>query len=416
LSTDAIVFIFPYRDGPGGVNVLFLRMAEYLVGHTDRKIFIVDYPDGYMTHNRKDSRVEIIPYHPGEKTYLPPDSVAIFQAVPPWHAWRGIYGSSAKTRFLFWHLHPRNFFWNFARRPGKEPLPWRNPGAMGLLFFVKNFLSQLIDRRGLVTMDGENQSAIAELAGNTASTVPYLPVCVDGFLAPVETTFKGNIGWLGRLADFKVPILIHSMERVAELANLYQKRFVFHIWGKGPMENDVHSAARRLESEFFRTEFYGEIAMTDIPTIRDRVEVIMSMGTAALDGARIGLPVILLDYSYEHIAGRYVFRWLHEAQNYSLGREIVPDMLDDHDESLDRMFRQFDTDYQRVAAASHGYCVSEHSVSAVAERLLFYVDQTKASWALFEKYQNSIVIALLLKIKTSLEFLKRDIGRAFRRK
>lgn len=389
-------------------------MAEYLASHADRKIYIVDYPDGYMALNRKDSRVKFIPYNSGEETLLPPDAVAIFQAVPPWHAWKGINATNKNTRFLFWHLHPRNFFWNFARRPGKSPIPWWNPGATGLFLYAKTFLKQLIDRRGLVTMDGENQSAIAELAGNAASTLPYLPVCVDGFLEPVETDFKGNIGWLGRLADFKVPILIHSMERVAELAASYQKRFVFHIWGSGPLEHDVRSAASRLESEFFRTEFHGEIAMADISAMRDQVEVIMSMGTAALDGARIGLPVILLDYSYERITGRYVFRWLHETQQYSLGREIIPDMLDDHDTSLDRMFKQLDADYHGVAAASYRYCKSKHSISNVAERLLFYVDQTKAPWALFEKHQNSTIIALLLKTKIYVERLKGKIGRILR--
>ena len=46
------------------------------------------------------------------------------------------------------------------------------------------------------------------------------------------------------------------------------------------------------------------------------------MGTAALEGAKLGIPTILLDISYKSIKSEYNYRWLYERDGKTLGDNI----------------------------------------------------------------------------------------------
>ena len=47
------------------------------------------------------------------------------------------------------------------------------------------------------------------------------------------------------------------------------------------------------------------------------------MGTSAIEGARLGIPTILLDYSYKSINGFYKYEFIYEKEGFSLGRKIT---------------------------------------------------------------------------------------------
>ncbi|MFT4805611.1 MAG: hypothetical protein ACI9YE_002833, partial [Psychroserpens sp.] len=54
-----LIFCFPYR-GVGGVSLLFLRMAEYLVSRVDFNIFCIDYEDGFISKNLSNHDITMI--------------------------------------------------------------------------------------------------------------------------------------------------------------------------------------------------------------------------------------------------------------------------------------------------------------------------------------------------------------------
>ena len=51
-------------------------------------------------------------------------------------------------------------------------------------------------------------------------------------------------------------------------------------------------------------------------------DLIFAMGTSALDAARVGMPVVRLDYSYKLIGSNYRYKFLHQVEGYSLGDRI----------------------------------------------------------------------------------------------
>ena len=47
------------------------------------------------------------------------------------------------------------------------------------------------------------------------------------------------------------------------------------------------------------------------------------MGTSAIEGARLGIPTILLDYSYKSINGFYKYEFIYEKEGFSLGKKLL---------------------------------------------------------------------------------------------
>ncbi len=50
--------------------------------------------------------------------------------------------------------------------------------------------------------------------------------------------------------------------------------------------------------------------------------MLFAMGTSTLDGAKLGIPTVRLDYSYKSIPKNYKYKFFHEVKGYSMGERV----------------------------------------------------------------------------------------------
>ena len=54
----------------------------------------------------------------------------------------------------------------------------------------------------------------------------------------------------------------------------------------------------------------------------NEIDILMAMGTSALEGARLGIPTILLDIAYNEVRDGYNYQWINERDGFTLGDVI----------------------------------------------------------------------------------------------
>ena len=105
------------------------------------------------------------------------------------------------------------------------------------------------------------------------------------------------------------------------------------------------------------------------------------MGTSALEGAKFGVPVILLDISYVEVPERYVYRWLFERDGSTLG-EILRNYNSSGSSlnSLRDLLKDFLVSKEAVSLKTYSYFQENHAMDMVTKRLLNALQQSKCLW------------------------------------
>jgi hypothetical protein len=123
----------------------------------------------------------------------------------------------------------------------------------------------------------------------------------EGSIEPRSDVMKAV--WIGRLEDFKVPILLHALERLDRIESI---SIQFDVIGDGAERGAVSAFAAGLSR--LKVNFLGNINYAALDGALKGYDVVFAMGTSALEGAKLGIPTFCLDYAYSLIKGNYRFR------------------------------------------------------------------------------------------------------------
>jgi hypothetical protein len=322
---ENIIFYFPYK-GNGGVSIVFINFAKLLVNRFN--VFIVDFDDGTMKRNLVPN-VNFIDFENVIK--YPPNSLIIFQSVAIWRI-KDFYKFDEASRFLFWNLHPDNFFpyiYDYQRNNrfiGKHIL-------LKLFFSLQKYyrnkillnLKYLIKCNSLTFMDFENFRQTQESFPEVFLPESYMPCFIEKVNYKTANGNKEikNFFWIGRIVKFKVHILIHLIKRLNEsLDHNLDFNFKLTVIGGGD-EMDFLNKQVSIINPKFTIEFMGDIEYQEINNlVLNNCDLLFAMGISALEGARIGIPTVLTDFSNTPILGNYKFRFLYEQSSFNLGLKI----------------------------------------------------------------------------------------------
>ncbi len=385
-------FFFPYRD-VSGVPVLFSRMARFLAESLGSPVRVVDYPDGHQSRVLASvPGIELIPFADGVPVSIRGDSVLVMQGIVPSTIRREL-APSPTTRVLFWTLHPMNWIQTLLPIEAGVDFQIRHPRANRWALSVllprqranlAAFLKDLDNAGALRFMDGTTLDSTAERLGIQFADPRMLPVPVDTAGTRGRWEWVGKEGvlrvaWLGRLADFKLPTLLHLMERLDRWATETETEVELHVIGEGPEANQLSAAIP--PRRFMTVHRVGRLTGAALDEyLLSRVDLLAAMGTSALEGARLGIPAILLDIAYAPLSGDHPFRWLHTASRFTLGEIIVDRHGTSGDRTLEIMLGGLRRDYSRLSEEAYSYCVRNHDLSVVAVALLAAVKATLFRW------------------------------------
>lgn len=384
-----IVFCFPYR-GVGGVSLLFLRVAEDLASKGMAETYLVDYTDGFMAHNRRDGLCGFIEYRDDGHVVLPEDAVVVFQSMTPWSLYPALR-FSPQTRMLFWNCHPFNLI---PTLPGLRLRMQKSPVfaqlVLNTLLFryrqiVKKLVQRLVSGRSLVFMDRANISTTENYLGLSLAEPVFLPIAVTPPQQQVEAKLPNfhaqglRIAWIGRLVDFKYPILKHALSALDRVQS--EMPFPIHVTVVGSGEYEHHLRVDIAKLKHLSVKVIDHIAPNRIDDFLAReVDILMAMGTSALEGAKLGVPTLLLDMSYNQVPSGYVFQWLHKRTGFTLGDVIGSEHIVPGNRSLAERIIEAERDYADISQQTKAYFNDFHSTDAVADSLLYLTKNASCTY------------------------------------
>lgn len=386
MNTNLILFYFPYYE-VSGVPVLFLNLAEYLADENPKlSIKIIDYENGYMSTNRKkNSMVDLIVFTNG-KTLQITEGILIMQAILP-YAMRPELKIGSNVQILFWNLFPDIFFpivfpFNFFRKIAQNNL---NFYQLFLTIFwkhnfnnLKKFVKEAVMCNSLHFMDISNLKRTEEILNLKLPISNYIPIVATGcnieeHKEKKEKSTEINISWIGRLCDFKyfsVELIIRTLSKVALSL---EKKITLFIVGDGPYMQYLQNLHNT--NHFFKTIFIGTIPKDELDFfLIKNIDINISMGTSALESARLKIPTIVVDYSYSKIPSNYNFRWLQETKNFDLGHLVTANDIVHGNNSLETILLSYILDPMILGELSYNYYKQNHSPEKVAEKLLKIID------------------------------------------
>ena len=409
-NSKTIYFVFPYR-GVGGVSVLFLRLAHALARSHQYSCVLVDYSDGYMATRAIPELVAVANYSDDSKTYIRGDSIVIFQSMTPWSIFSGL-SIADDVPVLFWNCHPSNLV---ASLPGFRKSDFPYSGALSPLSALvlqpfrarlTRFVKHLLDNNALVFMDHENVKSTEESVDFVIDKPVFIPIPaarkkIRKFVAR-EDGGTLHFCWIGRIVDFKYFILKRLLEDLSTLAGYSSIEFKVTIVGDGSHLPHLKAYCNKIDTYNVNFLAHLEESSLDDLLVND-VDILFAMGTSALEGAKYGVPTILLDIAYSDVPATYVYRWLYSRDGSTLG-DTLRSFNDEgcSYQSLKLLVDTFLDEEEVISQRTYAYFEKNHSMEEISVRLLDALDKSRCLWGGLRSnglLSRSLIYSLFKKIK-----------------
>ena len=265
------------------------------------------------------------------------------------------------NRLIFYVVHPDTFF-----------AESRIHSLFGYRQKVLNFINLLDTKKALYLMDRPNVNSIERRGLQLNYPIRYLPVPVKINVAArrSDTNIPSikKITYIGRgNDDWKIYPVIKILQDLNGLEDCFN--FVIFTDTDTRFRNliKLHIPNNKINIEY-KLGVYGQ-ALNDYLVTNAWLH--MSMGTAALDGAKLGIPTILVNYSKSLFPKDYVYNWLFESKEYSLGDEIFPDS-EFSGQPLSAIVRMLGnrSNYNNISDHCYNYVKKHHSIESFADGLV----------------------------------------------
>ena len=380
-----LIFFFPYKN-ISGVPVLFSTLAEYIAtNYLDIHVSIVDYEDGVISKLIKNERINRIVFNDGVKVNIPEDGILILQSILPFSV-RPEMQITDEQKMFFWNLHPNCLILNNITKINKID-KFINSLRVGTKLKLKKFIQICLHHNSLVFMDDSNSTNTFAYYG--INEFPFfLQIC--GKSIPDSQNFRTEFdlqnlkfSYIGRIVDFKFYPLKRTLIALNNLAreNKISKKITFHIIGEGDKLD-------RLKDFVLKSINYIEVCFEGVlnnDRIQDflldkKININFAMGTSVLDSLQIGIPTILLNYSYEELLSYPKYYFAHEEKFYSLGRELQPDDMNPENlNSLLSAINEYIEAPKKYSDESIAY-YRQFSVKTVSGKLINYLNKSSLKY------------------------------------
>ncbi|MDR1501571.1 MAG: glycosyltransferase [Prevotella sp.] len=383
---DIVFFYGDSASSLGGIQTVFASLSEELQNR-NYNIWIVDKFPEFFCKISKISRNQCIKFDYTRQIVVPDNAVVICSLG---HA--NLQGNvvGKNIRLLYWSLFDYFSFYlglskvllkfgflNFTKNYDKLHF-WINIFNGKLQDRMKRFLQLADIRKGLLFMTEEHILLNEQWYKMRLENRKVLPLCVriDGnvkTLRPLSNEI--NICWLGRFVEFKFFSIKYLLKKIEEYAiSNPSKRIKFILIGNGAWRGRVERECRKYKS--FDIQLTGWQYPEKVKEIFiNEVDVLFAHGTAALDGAKVGLPTVIVSGSYDEIPSEKKICWLYEAE----GKGNVGSLNEKRNSvhSFSDIMSMLICDNITIGKKCYDHVERNFDVSKVASDLLIYANETR---------------------------------------
>jgi glycosyltransferase involved in cell wall biosynthesis len=366
-----IYFAFPDRR-IGGCSILFLRVANYFQKNNLANCILIDYKDGYMSKENKI--LELVEYGENYIT-IPNFAILVTQSTPPWSIYKYIKFSN-ESRIFYWNCHPFNLIPSIPgfRKISTIPIIAYILKKSILKKYYSNiaaFLTYMNNSKSIVFMDGENLKTTEKYLKINLNDPKFIPIPVEIEINKWQRPKDKNIKvlWVGRIVDFKFYPLLNAL---IELNKLHDRNITVTIVGSGDYLNSLKKECTGLKK--IKIKFVNEVDHKNIKDYMLNYNLVLAMGTTALESSSVGIPTLLLDPSYKKVKSSYRFRWLYESTNYDLGSFSYHDECNglecSENSSLKKIINDLDNNSNLISSRCYEYADNNHNLNKVSMMLM----------------------------------------------
>lgn len=410
-----IYFIFPFR-GVGGVPVVFSQLANHISDNKNFKCFLVDYKDGYMATNHISENVTFIEYQDvANFVTLTDDCIAVFQSITPWSMYRGLKFSK-NTKIFFWNCHPYNLIPvipGFKKFMQSNYLFCKIMIRLPLIIFtlkVKKLINLLHNHDAIAFMDQTNYETTTKLlnlkiASPKYISIPYMSDEVTD--KKIQQLIKNElkIVWIGRIVSFKYYSLIHFLTNLNAIQSLLNLSISIKIIGSGDYKYKLINESKIFKN--LKIEFINEINRNEADNyLKKNANLIIAMGTSALQGASLSIPTILLDIFYKNLPKNYQYCWLHNKDGKCLGEIYLESYPKSKKNNLYNLIIELLDSYSEISKKSYEYYKSYHDVKIVSKKFIAKILNSKCTYDTLKNegiFSKSPVYSLYYFIRSKMK-------------
>lgn len=378
----------------GGVENLIFNIAQYIDTEKNEKVKIFGSKDSYLFNRIIDEKVncEFIDSsnYIKDVTFDENDTIILFSYID---CFKQFY--SCKAKIVIWNVLTYSIIqWN--RMNVEKKLTGQNMIAH---YLAKKLVISCFKKESIICMDGDTKNQLNKFI-NKELNFPLIPI-------PIYFEYKFNkyitnnratdcsflrITYIGRGSEYWkiVPI-----ERVLKDLNTEGIKYELHIFTDFNYKfEEILNPIKFNNSIYYHFNVFGKSLRDKLLEISD---LHFGMGTSALEGAALGIPTVLVDPSNFPIPDNYLYQWLFEKKEFSLGAFIDKEIhFSGHRITHIINSIRVEKDRYDISHKCFQYVADKHSLNVTVTLLKKLQPQTQFK-DIFRFTPNSWKISTLLK-------------------
>jgi len=378
------------------MSLLFLRIAEYLAVTDQAYTFLIDYEDGTMAINRDKSLTKLLTYSDDGKVCVPDEAILIFQSMTPWSMYPGL-SVHESVKVIFWTCHP------FGLIPTLPGMRRKMQASIKVSLLILNSVLYSFKRRAskFTVFLNSVDAIIFQDSSGLKITQSYLNLRLSDpkFLnIPAMPSIRTKTNpqqrikddkllkftWIGRIVNMKYFILKYAVSKLNVIQDSLGYSVEINIIGQGEYLPKFKKECLKFNNITFR--FIDHLTPLELDQfLLSETDVLLAMGTSALEGAKFGIPTILLDISYREVPEGFVFTWLHEKSDNGVGEVLSIDKLEYGNDSLKNKALQIIKNYAEISEKELDNFRQNHALDFISESLLKFSQGSNLSWKMLEE-------------------------------
>jgi hypothetical protein len=358
-----ITFYFTSK-GIGGVQSLFFNLTKELYQRGIQVKFIY-FRDTWLINEldkcnieyklfdlEKDNRILISEFINKDDIFVSPLGFYIIEEI-----------YKIKPYFLFWTVHPDILSWMHSIKK----------------VLIKEMIKQMIRRGGMYYMDKSCSDGVSKRF-NLTTTSEYLPIPITGIATSNSSNLDSlikkrnqdiiSLSYIGRAEIWKINPVIKILSDLSGIRKL-NKKIRLHIFTDDEEEFKKNLSNNSNEIEIiYHLNISGDLLDC---FLKNEILTNFSMGTSCLESAKLGIPTILLDASYDPYPNDYKYNWIYNSEGFSLGKVIDKNYNSVSGYTLTEIFEQIFQDDSFICDVSNRcleYTHQNHDIKTITSLFL----------------------------------------------
>jgi hypothetical protein len=363
-----LLVIAPGRQA-GGANLLLARTAIFLAHRHGFRLSLVDFEDGATRSAWRAEGIdfEFSQYEVGGDIDIGSADVVMVSLLGA-KLFPSRLKGNMRARLLAWCTAPQDPFKFLPLAYFFNNCLWSTKRNVASWLFcahrrrIGTFLAEGAGRGGVVFMDSHCHEVNESLFG-LGIPPAILPICtgIPAQAARSATPGSGKAYWVGRVTDFKTEAFVAMTEAILRAGGPIKEVVVI---GDG---DGLASAQARLAG--LPVRWLGYVAPVALDAeLREYADLVFGHATALLEAAKLGIPALLVDGTYERLAPQDLkAEWLHRCPPGYVGKIATANEL--LGRPVGECLAELREDATAIAAADHQHWAQCHHPDVVADRL-----------------------------------------------